>query len=83
MTPAQADRLLPHRGLEVDPDAHRAAQLRSYEQVQVGDVNGVLLTMAGRRGPGYTLIWAKKGIAYALVGFGDSGQAIPLAKSLK
>jgi hypothetical protein len=39
--------------------------------------------MAGRRGPGYALIWSKNGIGYTLTGFGDSGQAIPLADSLK
>jgi len=42
-----------------------------------------LLTLAGRRGPGYTLIWVKNGIAYSLVGFGDSTQAVDLASSLK
>jgi hypothetical protein len=42
-----------------------------------------LLTLAGRRGPGYTLIWAKNGMVYSLVGFGDSGEAVALADSLK
>lgn len=58
-------------------------QLRSYQQVKVNGVQGVLLTMAGRRGPGYNLIWAKNGIAYALTGYGESGQAVELADSLK
>ncbi len=58
-------------------------QLRSYEQVKVGGVPGTLLTLSGRRGPGYTLIWADKGVAYALTGFGDSSQAVALADSLK
>lgn len=58
-------------------------QLRSYEQVKVAGVRGTLLTLAGRRGPGYTLIWAKGGMAYALTGFGDSSGAVALADSLK
>ncbi len=58
-------------------------QLRSYQQVKVDGVQGVLLTMAGRRGPGYNLIWVKNGIAYSLTGYGDSGPAVELADSLK
>jgi hypothetical protein len=57
--------------------------LRSYEAVKVNGAQGTLLTMAGRRGPGYTLIWVKNGIVYSLVGFGDSGEAVGLADSLK
>lgn len=57
--------------------------LRSYEGVKVNGVQGTLLTLAGRRGPGYTLIWAKNGTVYSLVGFGDSGEAVHLADSLK
>ena len=83
MTPAQADNFFSTVDWKSTLTLTVPRMLRSYEQVQIGDVNGVLLTMAGRRGPGYTLIWAKKGVAFALVGFGDSGQAIPLAKSLK
>jgi hypothetical protein len=56
--------------------------LRSYEEVKVAKTRGTLLSMAGRRGPGYTLIWAKNGIAYTLTGFGDSSQAVRLADSL-
>jgi hypothetical protein len=58
-------------------------QLRSYEQVKVAGVRGTLLTLAGRRGPGYTLLWAKNGMAYSLTGFGDSAGAVALADSLK
>lgn len=58
-------------------------QLRSYEKVKVNGVQGTLLTMAGRRGPGYTLLWAKDGMAYSLTGFGDSSGAVALADSLK
>ncbi len=57
--------------------------LRSYQAVKVNGAQGTLLTLAGRRGPGYTLIWVKNGIAYSLVGFGDSSQAVDLASSLK
>ena len=57
--------------------------VRSYQAVRVNGTGGTLLTMAGRRGPGYTLIWAKDGMAYSLTGFGDSSQAVELAESLK
>ena len=57
--------------------------LRSYQAVKVKGVQGTLLTLAGRRGPGYTLIWAKDGMVYSLVGFGDSTEAVDLASSLK
>jgi hypothetical protein len=57
--------------------------LRSYQGVKVDGVQGTLLTLAGRRGPGYTLIWAKNGTVYSLVGFGDSSEAVDLANSLK
>lgn len=58
-------------------------QLRSYEEVKVNGVNGTLLTMAGRRGPGYTLVWAKNGMSYSLTGFGDPRGSVALADSLK
>jgi hypothetical protein len=58
-------------------------QLRSYEEVKVDGARGTLLTMAGRRGPGYTLVWAKNGMAYTLTGFGDAGGAVALADSIK
>lgn len=57
--------------------------LRSYEVVKVNGTSGTLLSMAGRRGPGYALIWTRDGIVYSLVGFGDSSQAVTLADSLK
>jgi hypothetical protein len=57
--------------------------LRSYQEVKVAGTKGTLLSMAGRSGPGYTLIWAKNGIIYTLTGFGDSSQAVGLADSLK
>jgi hypothetical protein len=57
--------------------------LRSYEPVKVAGAQGTLLTMASRRGPGYTLIWSKDGTGYSMEGFGDSSQAVQLAESLK
>ena len=57
--------------------------LRAYEEVKVAGTKATLLTMAGRRGPGYTLVWAKDGIAYTLTGFGDSSQAVETADSIK
>jgi hypothetical protein len=57
--------------------------LRSYQAVKVNGQNGTLLSMAGRRGPGYALIWTDKDIAYSMIGFGDSSQAVALADSLK
>jgi len=57
--------------------------MRSYEAVEVNGVPGTLLSMAGRRGPTYTLIWAKNGMVYWLTGFGDSGDAVSLADSLQ
>ena len=58
-------------------------QLRSYEQVKVAGTQGTLLSLASRRGPGYTLVWARNGMAYALTGFGDSSSAVALADSLQ
>lgn len=58
-------------------------QLRSYEQMKVDGVQGTLLTIGGRRGPGYTLLWVKNGMSYSLTGFGESSGAVALADSLK
>jgi hypothetical protein len=58
-------------------------QLRSYEQVKVDGTHGTLMTLASRRGPGWTLIWGKNGMAYSLTGFGDPANAVALADSLK
>lgn len=58
-------------------------RLQSYQSVKVAGVRGTLLTMAGRRGPGYTLLWAKNGMSYSLTGFGDSNGAVALADSIK
>jgi hypothetical protein len=57
--------------------------LRSYEAVKVAGAKGTLLSMAGRRGPGYALIWAKNGTGYMLTGFGDASHAVDVAGSVK
>ena len=57
--------------------------LRSYEAVKVAGAKGTLLSMAGRRGPGYALIWAKNGTGYMLTGFGDASHAVDVADSVK
>ena len=57
--------------------------LRSYEAVKISGSKGTLLSMAGRRGPGYALLWSKEGTGYLLTGFGDSGHAVELAESVK
>lgn len=57
--------------------------MRSYEAVKVNGVQGTLLNTAGRRGPTYTLVWAKDGMVYSLRGFGDSTEAVALANSLQ
>jgi hypothetical protein len=57
--------------------------LRSYEAVKVAGAKGTLMSMAGRRGPGYALIWAKNGTGYMLTGFGDASHAVDVADSVK
>ena len=82
MTPSQADEFFRTVDWKSTLTLSVPRQLRSYEQVKVAGVPGTLLTLAGRRGPGYTLIWAKNGIVYTLTGYGDSGRAAALADSL-
>src|SRR5579863_8765528 len=83
MTPAQASDFLHTIDWKATLTLSVPRSLRSYEVVKVNGTNGTLLSMAGRRGPGYALIWTKNGIVYSLTGFGDSSQAIGLADSLK
>jgi hypothetical protein len=83
MTPAQASDFLHTIDWKATLTLAVPRALRSYQVVKVDGTNGTLLSMAGRRGPGYALIWTKNGIVYSLTGFGDSSQAIPLADSLK
>jgi hypothetical protein len=57
----------------------------SYSQVQVGGVQGTLISNSnggGRRGPDYVLIWVKNGIIYGLVGHGEASNAVAVANSL-
>jgi hypothetical protein len=83
MTPNQASDFLHTIDWKATLTLSVPRSLRSYEVVKVNDTNGTLLSMAGRRGPGYALIWTKNGIVYSLTGFGDSSQAVGLADSLK
>jgi len=83
MTPNQASDFLHTIDWKATLTLSVPRSLRSYEVVKVDGTNGTLLSMAGRRGPGYALIWTKNGIVYSLTGFGDSSQAVGLADSLK
>ena len=83
MTPSQASDFLHTIDWKATLTLSVPRSLRSYQVVKVDGTNGTLLSMAGRRGPGYALIWTKNGIVYSLTGFGDSSQAVELADSLK
>lgn len=83
MTPNQASDFLRTIDWKATLTLSAPRFLRSYEVVQVNGARGTLLSMAGRRGPGYALVWTRNGIVYSLTGFGDSSQAVPLADSLK
>jgi hypothetical protein len=83
MTPAQASDFLHTVEWKAVLTLSVPRSLRAYQTVKVAGTNGTLLSMAGRRGPGYALIWTKSGIVYSLTGFGDSSQAVGLADSLK
>jgi hypothetical protein len=83
MTPSQARDFLQTVDWKATLSMSVPSFLRSYEEVKVAGTKGTLFSMAGKRGPGYTLIWAKDGIVYTLTGFGDSSQAVGLADSLK
>ena len=83
MTPAQASDFLHTVDWKAVLTLSVPRSLRSYQTVKVNGTDGTLLSMAGRRGPGYALIWTKNGLVYSLTGFGDSSQAVALADSLK
>src|ERR1700688_3152415 len=83
MTPSQASDFLHTIDWKATLTLSVPRSLRAYQVVRVNGTNGTLLSMAGRRGPGYALIWTKNGLVYSLVGFGDSSQAVGLADSLK
>jgi hypothetical protein len=83
MTPSQADEFFRTVDWKQTLTLSVPRQLRSYAQVKVAGVDGTLLTLSGRRGPGYTLIWARNGIVNSLTGYGDSSKAVELADSLR
>jgi hypothetical protein len=83
MTPSQANEFFQTVDWKSTLTLSVPRRLQSYEQVKIAGTPGTLLTLAGRRGPGYTLIWAKNGIAYSLTGYGDSSKAAGLADSMK
>ena len=83
MTPSQAQQFLQTVNWKQTLGVSIPRFMRSYEAVQVNGVQGTLLNMAGRRGPTYTLVWAKNGMVYSLTGYGDSSNAVTLADSLK
>lgn len=53
--------------------------IRSYEMVSVAGAPGMLLNTGGRRGPSYVLLWSRRGMVYALAGYGSAADAVPLA----
>lgn len=58
----------------------------TYMTVPVDGVEGTLISvpqMGNRRAPAYNLLWIKNGILYALMGYGSSSHAEPLANSLQ
>jgi hypothetical protein len=56
--------------------------LRSFEMKDVNGAQAMLLITAGRRGPTWELVWAKNGMVYMLTGYGNAGDAVPLARSV-
>lgn len=56
--------------------------LRSVETKDVHGAPAMLLVTAGRRGPTWELVWAKGPLVYALTGYGNSADALPLANSI-
>jgi hypothetical protein len=43
----------------------------------------MLIISAGRREPPYTLAWARNGVVFTLAGYGSSGDAVPLAETVR
>lgn len=83
MTPGQAQQFLGTVSWQSMLGMPVPRFMRSYEAVKIDGVPGTLLSMSGRRGPTYTLIWARNGMVYSLTGYGDSGDAVSLADSLQ
>lgn len=82
MTPDQAHRFLETVDWRSLLGVSFPRFMRSYQAVTVNGVPGTLLTLGGRQGPDYALLWVKNGIVYSLRGFGDSSRAAKLASSL-
>lgn len=57
--------------------------MRSYEVTTVGSAPAMLMISANRREPGYTLAWTRDGVVYTLAGYGSSGDAVPLAATVR
>jgi hypothetical protein len=83
MTPSQAQQFLQTVSWKSMLGMAVPRFMRSYEAVKVNGVPGTLLSMAGRRGPTYSLVWAKNGMVYTLTGYGESGSALSLADSMQ
>jgi hypothetical protein len=56
--------------------------LRSSDPKDVNGAKALLLTTGGRRGPTYVLVWTKDGMVFALTGYGNPGDAVPIANSI-
>ena len=82
MTPDQARQFLAKVNWKSMLGVSVPRSMRSYQSVTVNGVPGTLLSLAGRRGPNYSLFWAQNGIVYSLTGFGDPGEATKIAESL-
>ena len=57
--------------------------LRSLEAKDVHSAPAMLLVTAGRRGPTWELLWAKGSLVYALTGYGNPADALPIANSIE
>ncbi len=57
----------------------------SYDSIQVDGVDGNLLVQADEKDPsqtGYTILWVRGGIIYAVIGYGDPAPGMALANDL-
>lgn len=57
--------------------------MRSYQLTRVASAPAMLMISAGRREPGYALAWSRDGIVFTLAGYGSSGDALPLAATVR
>jgi hypothetical protein len=82
MSPVEATTLLHRLGSMSTLAVAFPRNLRSFEIQDVNGAPAMLLISAGRRGPTWELVWAKDGVVYALSGYGNAGDALPLARSV-